>query len=84
MVIVALETDQVMMNVPKHVGLPETQEFSWKLNCVIWAHVDQQDKKKSFAKADSEVLREHSLQVSNLPLCIEASHCYSCIKLQCI
>lgn len=38
----------------------DTQEFSWSLDCTIWAHLDQQDR-----KSDKEVLREHSLHVRN-------------------
>ena len=36
---------------------------SWPLSYKIWALVYQQDRKKSLSKADSEVLREYSLQV---------------------
>ena len=41
----------------------KAQELSCPLSCKIWALVDQQDRKKSLSKADSEVLRECSLQV---------------------
>lgn len=48
---------------PKQQDVAGTHDLAWKLNCTVWAQVDQQDRKKSFARADSEVVRELSLQV---------------------
>lgn len=58
---VALETNQLVWNTPKQQQ--EMADLSWKVNCTVWAHVDQLDRKKSFAKADSSVVRDFSLQV---------------------
>lgn len=60
----ALETDEVVISMPKQLEVAGPLDLSWKLNCIVWAHVAQQDRKKAFAKADSNVLREFSLNVS--------------------
>ena len=60
-----MKRDRVVLNVPiqKQKGETKAQELSWPLSYKIWALVYQQDRKKSLSKADSEVLREYSLQV---------------------
>ena len=60
-----LETSQVTTTIPKQLASGATSyDLTWALNCVVWASVDQQDKKKQFSKADSDALRELCLQVS--------------------
>ena len=72
----AMERDRVVLNVPrqKQKGETEARELSWPLSCKIWALVDQQDRKKSLSKANSEVLREYSLQV-----CVTNYRKYFCV-----
>lgn len=45
------------------VHLAESHDRTWKLNCTVWALVDQQDKRRQYAHADSSVIEELSVQV---------------------
>lgn len=55
-----LESNQISMRIPKPL---EGADLSWKLNCVVWASVDQLDQKKTFTKLDRDVMRELPFQV---------------------
>lgn len=68
---VVLETNQIVMSMPKQLDAAVAHDLMWKLNCIVWASVDQQDRKKPYAKADSHAMREHSLQASrHFTLCL--------------
>lgn len=62
---VVLETNQIVMSTPKQLDAAVAHDLTWKLNCIVWASVDQQDRKKPYAKADSDAMRGHSLQASH-------------------
>ena len=55
-----LETDHIMSTSKQLDGV----DLMWKLNCVVWASVDQQDRSKPYVKADNDAMKEYSLQAS--------------------
>ena len=62
---IVLETDEIEMNLLRQFDahVSGNHDKSWKLNCTVWAQVDQQLKKKQYANADSHVIGECSVQV---------------------
>ena len=66
LLLIALETEQVVLNLPSRLGSEETQQLSWPLVSTLWACSDQQQRKRSFAKADVEIVRSHTMHVSKL------------------
>jgi hypothetical protein len=54
------------MSTSKQLNGAATHDLTWKLNCGVWASVDQQDRKKAYAKADSDTMKDQSLQVISL------------------
>ena len=63
----ALETGEIGMNMLKQVDAhaSSSHDRSWKLNCTIWAQVDQQHRKRQYANADCNVIGEFSVQVGD-------------------
>ena len=60
----ALETNQLKLCVPKHLqGVGGTHEWVWRVSCTVWAHVDQLERNKSYARADASIIRDSSVQV---------------------
>ena len=52
------------MSIARRLGAEDTQQVTWPLLGTVWACADQQQKNKAFGKADSEVIRAHSMKVS--------------------
>ena len=64
-ILAALETEKVTVTLPKRLGVEDTQRVTWPLRGTVWACADQQQRNKAFGKADSEIIRAHSIQVSS-------------------
>ena len=54
------------VTIPKKFGAKNTQQVSWPLQGTLWACADQQHRSKAFGKADSEIIKAHSMQVSEV------------------
>lgn len=65
LILAALETERVTVAMPKRLGVEDTQQVTWPLRGTVWACADQQQRNKAFGKADSEIIRAHSIQVSH-------------------
>lgn len=59
----ALETEKVTVSIAKRLGAEDTQQVSWPLKGTVWACADQQQRRKSFDRADMEIVKAHSVQV---------------------
>ena len=57
----ALETEQVCVSLPKRLVTGDLEQASWPLSCMVWATADQSHRSRAFAKADVEVIRNHSM-----------------------
>lgn len=60
----ALETEKVTLAIPKRLGVEDAQQVTWPLRGTVWACADQQQRNKAFGKADIEIIKAHSIQVS--------------------
>ena len=80
----ALETNQIVLSLPRQLEGATVHDLSWKLNCTVWAHVDQQSKKKPFVKADSDAIKDLSLHVSFASLVQTWSFDTSSVLFTCI
>lgn len=56
-----LETEQVCVSLPKRLVTGDLEQASWPLSCMVWATADQSHRSRAFAKADVEVIRNHSM-----------------------
>ena len=63
-ILTALETEKVTVTIPKKLGLEDTQQVTWPLQGTVWACADQQQRDKAFGRADIDVVKAHSMQVS--------------------
>lgn len=71
--LLVLETGEVGMEAIRKANAVDTaanHKRTWKLNCTIWAQVDQQHRKKQYADADCDVIGALSVQVRDCWVCI--------------
>ena len=64
LILAALETEKVTVAMPKRLGVEDMQQVTWPLRGTVWACADQQQRNKAFGKANSEIIKAHSIQVS--------------------